>query len=620
MSGAAGWAATPAPAVSSISVTSGPTAGHVRLTVHGSGFTGLTKVLFGGAHAGALHVASSHTITLTVPAHAAARLNVRVVTSHGTSAVTRHDVFTYVAPPKITSLSAKAVMVTGGTRIVVHGSSFVHVRRVLFGTTPGTKLHVTSAKTLAVTVPAHVAGVVDVRVVTSYGKSSTHTVDRFSFVGPVLTTVALPSAERGVAYAATLVASAGVAPYTWTASGLPAGMVLSASGKITGKTFVDAGQSQVTVTVTDHLGRHASSTFVLTVKEHAGQVLAWGDNVYGEIGNQTMTGPVTSPVPSYGMTDVVQVVGGSYATYALRADGTVYSWGSNTDGALGMGTSTGTVTKPEQIPGLSGIVALAAGEDTAYALKTDGTVVGWGYNVDGEVGDGTTVERDAPVAVVGLSGVTALSAGWINGYALRSDGSLWSWGSNTYGGLGVGSGVMLSASPAPVLGLSGVTAVSSKVYDSYALLSDGTVRAWGSNSAGEAGDTTTTQRPTPVPVLGLTGVREIAAGDYCGYAVLTDGTVRAWGQNDDGELGDSSTTTRLSPVTVTGVTNVSHLAAGAYNAYVQHPDGSVQVWGSGVFGGGGDGTTTDRLTAVTNPSLFGVTFLAPSHLAGFAVR
>ena len=253
---------------------------------------------------------------------------------------------------------------------------------------------------------------------------------------------------------------------------------------------------------------------------------------------------------------------GYYHGLALDDDGSVWAWGYNSTGQLGDG-STYTRSAPVQVKGPGGIgtltdvVAIAAGAYHSLALKSDGSVWAWGYNSYGQLGNGTTTTGYAPVQVIGLTDVVAIAAGYYHSLALKSDGSVWAWGYNGYGQLGNGS-TYTNYTAVQVSGLTDVVAIAASYYHSLALKSDGSVWAWGYNSYGQLGDGTTDNRYTPVQVKGpggtgtLGNMIAIAAGYSYSLALKSDGSAWGWGYNSDGELGDGTTDNRYTPVQVLG--------------------------------------------------------------------
>jgi alpha-tubulin suppressor-like RCC1 family protein len=229
----------------------------------------------------------------------------------------------------------------------------------------------------------------------------------------------------------------------------------------------------------------------------------------------------------------------------------------------------------------------------------------WGYNGDGELGNGASGDRSTPVGVVGLSsGVTALSFDFEHVCALTSAGKVKCWGLNDRSQLGDGTTISRSA-PVDVVGVSGATAVAAGQSHSCALTSGG-VKCWGANDNGQLGDSTTTSRPTPVSVTGLgTGVTALSAGDFHTCAVTSGAGVTCWGLNASGQLGDNTTTDRSSPVAVTGLGAglAVVLSSGGSSNCVVTSGGGAKCWGDNAYGSLGDGTSTNRPTPVAATGL-----------------
>ncbi len=302
---------------------------------------------------------------------------------------------------------------------------------------------------------------------------------------------------------------------------------------------------------------------------------------------------------------------------AHTQDRQVRAWGRNDVGQLGDGTTTNRNT-PVQVSGLSGVIQVAGGNHS-LALKSDGTVWAWGRNDHGELGDGTTTNRSTPVQVSGLTSVTQLVAGTYHSLALKSDGTVWAWGYNSHGQLGDGTTTNRST-PVQVSGLSGVIQVAGKVYHSLALKSDGTVWAWGRNIFGGLGDGTNTDRSTPVQVSGLTGVTQIAIGTFHSLALKSDGTVWAWGWNSDGQLGDGTNDDTNLPVQVSGLSGVTQVAGGGFHCLALLSDGTVWGWGRDRDSELGDGTNNDTNLPVQTSFPTGITQLAAGDVHSLALK
>jgi alpha-tubulin suppressor-like RCC1 family protein len=293
---------------------------------------------------------------------------------------------------------------------------------------------------------------------------------------------------------------------------------------------------------------------------------------------------------------------------SLKADGTVWGWGYNSNGQLGDG-STADRGSPVRAGTLSGVTKVAAGWYHSLALKSDGTVWAWGANPYGQLGDGTNNQRTSPVQVSGLTGVVAIAAGFGHSLAVKSDGTVWAWGYNGDGQLGDGTTTSRNI-PALATGVAGATAVAAGIYHSLALGSTGTVSAWGYNAYGQLGDGSTTNRSVAVAVSGLSTATRIAAGAYHSLARKSDGTVAAWGENGFGQLGNGSWSNSSSPVQVSGLTGVTDLSAGYSHSLAVRTDGTVRAWGGNNYGELGDGTRTYRTTPIQTPGVTGTAAVA----------
>ncbi len=334
---------------------------------------------------------------------------------------------------------------------------------------------------------------------------------------------------------------------------------------------------------------------------NVGAVMCWGQNDYGQLGDNTATNKSAAVAVSGLSSGVVAVTAGYQHSCALTSAGAVMCWGGNSYGQLGDNTTVNKLT-PVAVSGLgSGVIAIAAGYQYTCALTNAGAVKCWGYNNVGQLGDNTVVNKLAPGAVNGLSsGVVAITAGYQHSCALTNAGTVMCWGANGYGQLGDNTTVN-KLTPVAVSGLSsGVAAVAAGYQHSCAVTNTGGVKCWGYNGYGQLGDNTTATKLTPVAVSGLSsGVAGITTGYQHSCAVTNTGAMQCWGYNTYGQLGDNTTLNKLTPVAVSGLSSgVAASAAGIYHSCALTSAGGVQCWGYNANGQLGDTTVVNRSVPV----------------------
>ncbi|HLY08330.1 MAG TPA: RCC1 repeat-containing protein [Planctomycetota bacterium] len=326
-----------------------------------------------------------------------------------------------------------------------------------------------------------------------------------------------------------------------------------------------------------------------------GTVWAWGSDLGFQLGTGGSVATMV-PAPVLNLTNAVAIAAGGSFSLALTQDGTVWVWGANGEGELGTGATTpANAPVPQPVAGLSNIVAISAGTSHALALRNDGLVFVWGDNTLGQLGNGSASSTPGAVALVsGLTGITAISAGAYCNLALRSDGTIWGWGDDSSGQLGNGSAPTTPVTvPTQTINLTGVVSISASYYASAAVLNDGTVWAWGFNYYGQLGSGTPgyTTVPTPGQVGVLTNVVSVSVSGTSCIAMESDGTVWTWGNNTLGELGNGTGQAETAPVELNNMTGTLGMAGGnSFSLILQSPG---LVWGVGQddIGQLGDGGT-----------------------------
>jgi RHS repeat-associated protein len=286
---------------------------------------------------------------------------------------------------------------------------------------------------------------------------------------------------------------------------------------------------------------------------------------------------------------------GAHHGLALRSDGSVWSWGTNAIGELGLGTNSQSLS-PKRISSLSNMAAISAGPLHSLAVATNGQAWAWGNNVDGRLGSGNFLNASNPVPVSLLTNVISVSAGVTHSLAVLADGHAVAWGANPGGQLGSGNTVGTNR-PEQVLTLTNIVAVSAGSNFSLALTAVGDVWSWGTNNAGQLGLGNNTAQSSPQRISTLSNIVQIAAGNSHALALDQNGLVYAWGRNTEGELGDGTVNSATSPKQVPSFGPTGALGKGKWIAANFNSSAAVSTSGRLFYWGYyGNGTSTGTVT------------------------
>jgi alpha-tubulin suppressor-like RCC1 family protein len=498
---------------------------------------------------------------------------------------------------------------TGGGYIVITGTNFVSGATILVDTTTASSVSFVNSTTIRAQVPAKAAASYNIWVINPDGGTAIKVNGlTYSTTPTWVTTSPLTGQTANVTFAIAFNAT-GAHTYSLAyGSTLPAGTTLAANGYFSGTVTTINTTTNYTFTIraTDTELQDADKSFTVTVTWVApSATYVWGGNYHGYLGlntgdsgafgSTTVFSPTILPsTPNWSVMSWSENSAGG----AIRTNGTLWTWGTDSQGITGRGTSyDGTNSainyrsSPVQVGALTNWSNLHFATNSALATKTDGTLWTWGNNGSGRLGQNNSIALSSPVQVgTGTSWSKISGSGGLSA-AIKTDGTLWTWGYGGFGALGQNN-IIDRSSPVQVGALTNWSDIDSGNAQLAAIKTDGTLWLWGaSGSYGVTGlNDRLTYRSSPVQVGSGTTWNSVVIGDSSLLATKTDGTLWAWGKNDKGQLGQNNTITRSSPVQVGTDTNWSIQITTGYKASgAIRSNGTLWTWGQNDAYSGGLG-------------------------------
>jgi len=390
-----------------------------------------------------------------------------------------------------------------------------------------------------------------------------------------------------------------------------------------------------------------------------GTLWAWGDNVYGQLGDGTVV-TRTSPVQIGSNTDWSNVYNMRYGfiSLAIKTNGTLWLWGElsnynffmdnnlvnrsspiqlgnkiwkkfaingattlagittndtlHTTGNYGynLGNFPFQYTSPKQIGNtLVDIRDISIYKDTGFYIKSNGTLWGWGYNIESNLGNNSKRTEPSPIQIGDDATWSKVDVGASHTMAIKTNGTLWGWGYNVQGQVGDNTTITKS-SPVQIGSNTDWTQISSGLDHTMAIKTNGTLWGWGYNWAGQVGDNTNLPKSSPVQIGVDTNWSKVSAGNANTFAIKTNGTLWAWGDNAIGQLGDETLVTRSSPVQIGSDTDWYSVLDAVYAAFAIKTNGTLWCWGQ--YGSGNFGLHYLRRKFFKVPKPFSATMISTS--------
>ena len=349
-----------------------------------------------------------------------------------------------------------------------------------------------------------------------------------------------------------------------------------------------------------------------------GNVLALGNNAYGQFGDSTTISD-NYKVDTKNLQNIVNIESGQNHNLALDANGIVYAWGKNDYGQIGDGTFTSQIIP--YTTNISNATSISAGHQFSLTVLTTGEVMSWGKNDFGQLGQGNNSTTNFPFIVAGLTNVVNVVGGQNHSLALLNDGTVMSWGDNQFGQLGIGSFVNQNT-PQLIPNLSGIASIQCGANHSMAIDSVGNLYVWGNNAEGQLGISGVQFLNSP-QLHGLNNIKQVDGGISHSIALTNSDVLYSWGNNINGQLGNGNFTNSISPIIVSNLDAVKSIYTNFNHNIVIKNDNSIWSWGSNSSGQLGNGNNIVQSTPVYISSLIGTTDIGigenhSTFLAGFS--
>ena len=545
------------------------------------------------------------------------------LSSNATIAFSTTSAFANALAPKITTVNVANSAFTvlddtavnvGGGYIVITGANFVSGASVLIDTTPASAVTFVNTSILRVQVPAKAAASYNLYVVNPDGGTGIRVAGLNYSTEPIwVTSSPLGNQAANTAFNVNFSATDAISYAVAAGSTLPAGTSLLANGYFSGTVSIGAETTYTfSVVATDAENQDSSKTFQVTVTvAPLLKLFAWGSGSGGRLGLNDVSSR-SSPTQVGSNTDWASLGGSTnYASATIKTNGTLWTWGPNSFGELGFNDKVNR-SSPTQVGSGTSWSKVCNAAYGFFAIKTDGTLWTWGYNVYGQLGFNDVVSRSSPTQIGSDTNWSKLpvTSNLFSTAAIKTDGTLWMWGSNASGQLG-GNNTVYRSSPTQVgtgtnwniLGVGGA-------FNTTVLKTDGTLWTWGNNGGGQLGQGDTINRSSPTQVGSATNWSKAQSYNSQNFAIKTDGTLWVWGSNAEGQLGLNDRVNRSVPTQLGSGTNWSLATTANKLAGGIKTDGTLWTWGNGTeFSGGALGLNDDIVRSSPTQVGAGTTWL-----------